>query len=171
MTTTVTRHVSLHSLIPPSHAHQLTGYTPTQNLCLNKATTSGIRAARLPIGRYLTDLPTRKVLTVNQVFEILLKWVETKDWEQAFYAVIPKRKFQQGGAARRKGDDGDGEDGEDGGEEEGVSEEGGDAEAQVDAAGLKSQVADDGAAVEPEVEVDAELETSVEVDLARQAVA
>lgn len=35
------------------------------------------------------------MLTVNQVFEILVKWVETKDWEQSLYSVIPKRKFQQ----------------------------------------------------------------------------
>ena len=34
------------------------------------------------------------MLTVNQVFEILIKWVETKDWEQSLYSVIPKRKFQ-----------------------------------------------------------------------------
>ena len=67
-----------------------------QNLCLNKALKSGIRTARLPIGRYLASLPTRKVLTVNQVFEILVKWAESRDWEQALYSVIPKRKFQQG---------------------------------------------------------------------------
>ncbi|KAK7049742.1 tRNA (guanine(9)-N(1))-methyltransferase [Paramarasmius palmivorus] len=65
-----------------------------KNLCLNKAKEMGIRTARLPIGRYVDSLPTRKVLTVNQVFEIMLKWVETKDWEQAFYSIIPKRKFQ-----------------------------------------------------------------------------
>lgn len=33
---------------------------------------------------------------MNQVFEILLRWVETKDWEEALYSVIPKRKFQTG---------------------------------------------------------------------------
>ncbi|KAG1755376.1 guanine-1-methyltransferase-domain-containing protein [Suillus lakei] len=65
-----------------------------KNLCLDKAQTSFIRHARLPIGRYIASLTTRKVLTVNQVFAILLKWVETRDWEQAFWSVIPKRKFQ-----------------------------------------------------------------------------
>ncbi|KAG1806511.1 guanine-1-methyltransferase-domain-containing protein [Suillus plorans] len=65
-----------------------------KNLCLDKAKTSSIRHARLPIGRYIASLTTRKVLTVNQVFEILLKWVETRDWEQAFWSIIPQRKFQ-----------------------------------------------------------------------------
>ncbi len=37
------------------------------------------------------------MLTVNQVFEIMLKWVETRDWETSLYAVIPKRKFLSGG--------------------------------------------------------------------------
>jgi tRNA (guanine9-N1)-methyltransferase len=46
--------------------------TPTamlthQMLCQNKAEGLGIRTARLPIGTYLANMPTRKVLTVNQV--------------------------------------------------------------------------------------------------------
>lgn len=36
-------------------------------LCQNKAEILGIHTARLPIGKYLENLPTRKVLTVNQV--------------------------------------------------------------------------------------------------------
>lgn len=74
---------------------------------------SDIRTARLPIGTYLASLKTRKVLTVNQTFEILLKWVETRDWEQALESVIPKRKFNtecrnRGGktASEAKSDDG-----------------------------------------------------------------
>ncbi|KAI0304145.1 guanine-1-methyltransferase-domain-containing protein [Russula brevipes] len=67
-----------------------------KNLCLDRARESGVRTAQLPIGRFLSHLPTRKVLTVNQVFEILMKWVETRDWELSLYAVIPKRKFQDG---------------------------------------------------------------------------
>ncbi|KAJ6458636.1 guanine-1-methyltransferase-domain-containing protein [Mycena vitilis] len=66
-----------------------------KNECLNKAQTSGIRTARLPIGTYLADLRTRKVLTVNQAFEILVHWVDTRDWESAFHTVIPKRKFEE----------------------------------------------------------------------------
>jgi tRNA (guanine9-N1)-methyltransferase len=33
-------------------------------------------------------MPTRRVLTVNQVYHILLLWLETRDWESAFYQVI-----------------------------------------------------------------------------------
>lgn len=38
---------------------------------------------------------------MNQVFEILVKWVETRNWEEALYSVIPKRKFVDGGNTQR----------------------------------------------------------------------
>lgn len=95
-----------------------------KKLCLNKAKASGVRAAQLPIGRYLAHLPTRKVLTVNQVFEILVKWVETRDWEQALYAVIPKRKFQNGGAQEAADDGGGDEEEEKNDENENENEDG-----------------------------------------------
>jgi len=33
---------------------------------------------------------------VNQVVEILLKWIETRDWERSLHSAMPKRKFHQG---------------------------------------------------------------------------
>ncbi|KAG8904763.1 tRNA (guanine(9)-N(1))-methyltransferase [Tulasnella sp. 403] len=65
-----------------------------RNRYKNKAVAQGVRTARLPIGTYLASLPTRKVLTVNQVFSILLRWVEVRDWKEALMAVMPKRKFK-----------------------------------------------------------------------------
>jgi tRNA (guanine9-N1)-methyltransferase len=35
----------------------------------------------------------------------LLKWVETRNWEEAFYHVIPKRKFQGGAPDLANGGD------------------------------------------------------------------
>lgn len=71
-----------------------------QNLCQNKAKEGGIRSARLPIGRYLAEMTSRKVLTVNQVFEILVHWTENRDWEAALYSVVPKRKLEEGKKGR-----------------------------------------------------------------------
>ncbi|CAG8954339.1 hypothetical protein HYFRA_00005963 [Hymenoscyphus fraxineus] len=62
-----------------------------KGLCYKRATERGIPTARLPIGEFMT-MQSRTVLTVNHVVEIMLKWMETGDWGQAFLAVIPKRK-------------------------------------------------------------------------------
>lgn len=35
-------------------------------------------------------------MTVNQVLEIMLRWLEVNDWEKAFLSVIPKRKLTVG---------------------------------------------------------------------------
>jgi len=43
-----------------------------QNLCQGKATKQGIRTAALPIGKYMAEMQTRRVLTVNQVRAFIL---------------------------------------------------------------------------------------------------
>ncbi|EEB09770.1 tRNA m(1)G methyltransferase Trm10 [Schizosaccharomyces japonicus yFS275] len=65
-----------------------------KNLCNDKAEKQGIKTARLPIGQYI-QMSDRKILTVNQVFEILSLWLEYRDWERAFLEIIPKRKGLQ----------------------------------------------------------------------------
>ncbi|ORY90280.1 guanine-1-methyltransferase-domain-containing protein [Leucosporidium creatinivorum] len=103
-----------------------------KKLCFDKAEAQGITHAQLPIGQFMPDMPTRKVLTVNQVYDILLQYVETKDWTSALQAVMPTRKMEHGGPGGRKGrrgkdgevvegaeGEGEGESGEDGEEVEG----------------------------------------------------
>ncbi|CAN4126997.1 unnamed protein product [Withania somnifera] len=55
----------------------------------------GIQTAKLPIGTYL-KMSSSQVLTVNQVVEILLKYLETGDWKTSFFEVIPQRKRCEG---------------------------------------------------------------------------
>lgn len=65
-----------------------------KGLCHALAVEKGVSHAQLPISEYL-DMKTRKVLTINHVFDILLKYTETKDWLQSFCAVLPQRKGAQ----------------------------------------------------------------------------
>ncbi|KAJ6863939.1 hypothetical protein NC651_034683 [Populus alba x Populus x berolinensis] len=62
-----------------------------KGLTMKKANEQGIQTAKLPISSYL-KMSSSQVLTVNQVVEILLKFVETKDWKTSFFQVIPQRK-------------------------------------------------------------------------------
>ncbi|GAM83156.1 hypothetical protein ANO11243_011420 [Dothideomycetidae sp. 11243] len=91
-----------------------------KGVCHRAACESGIRTARLPIGEYL-EMQSRKVLATNHVVEIMLKWLEYRNWGKAFLEVIPKRK---GGAL--KGDSERGDEVENGDEGAGEDEEGDD---------------------------------------------
>ncbi|KAI4367442.1 hypothetical protein MLD38_023181 [Melastoma candidum] len=62
-----------------------------KGITMKKAEEQGIQTAKLPIGTYLKTCSSQ-VLTVNQVIEILLKFVETGDWKASFFQVIPQRK-------------------------------------------------------------------------------
>lgn len=62
-----------------------------KGLCHSRAVSQGWATARLPIDKHI-KLNSRKVLTINHVFEILLSFYETNSWLDAFSKVIPKRK-------------------------------------------------------------------------------
>ncbi|CZR57481.1 related to tRNA (guanine-N(1)-)-methyltransferase [Phialocephala subalpina] len=74
-----------------------------KGICYRRACERDIRTAKLPIGEYL-EMGSRKVLAVNHVVEIMLKWLECGDWGKAFLRVIPERK-----GAKLRGSEGDGE--------------------------------------------------------------
>jgi len=38
---------------------------------------------------------------VNEVCDILLYWIATRDWKAAFHAVVPPRKFEKGKKAEK----------------------------------------------------------------------
>ncbi|KAJ1367481.1 hypothetical protein KIN20_028398 [Parelaphostrongylus tenuis] len=69
----------------------LVDHNSEKGLCYELARRKGYAHARLPIDEFV-EMKTRKVLTINHVFEILAHFSENGDWEKAFFAVIPSRK-------------------------------------------------------------------------------
>lgn len=69
----------------------LVDHNRCKGICYEKALEAKIYHARLPIDEYLV-MKTRKVLTIDQVYLILLRASEGKSWSDAFLDVIPKRK-------------------------------------------------------------------------------
>ncbi|XP_059140442.1 tRNA methyltransferase 10 homolog A-like [Physella acuta] len=69
----------------------LVDHNKLKGLCLKIAEEKGIAHAQLPISDYL-NMKTRKVLAINHVFSILLRYTESNDWKEAFLAEMPQRK-------------------------------------------------------------------------------
>lgn len=73
-----------------------------KGICHKLALEKGSSHARLPIDKFLI-MKTRNVLTIDQVFEIILRITEGLSWQEALIKVLPKRK----GAAVKKTDNTD----------------------------------------------------------------
>ncbi|XP_045596525.1 tRNA methyltransferase 10 homolog A [Procambarus clarkii] len=66
-----------------------------KGLCFNLAVEKGISHAKLPIDDFI-EMKTRKVLTIDHVYRILLGVTTGKSWEDSFLSVIPARKGATG---------------------------------------------------------------------------
>ncbi|XP_076066573.1 tRNA methyltransferase 10 homolog A-like [Oratosquilla oratoria] len=69
----------------------LVDHNAHKGLCHKLAVENGIQHARLPIDEYIV-MKTRKVLTIDQVFRILLGVTQGKSWKDSFLEIIPARK-------------------------------------------------------------------------------
>ncbi|UMM29199.1 hypothetical protein L5515_011682 [Caenorhabditis briggsae] len=65
-----------------------------KGLCHRIAKEKGFGHARLPLDEHLL-MKSRRVLTINQVYEILVHWSVHKDWKAALLSIIPERKNAQ----------------------------------------------------------------------------
>lgn len=68
----------------------LVDHNSHKGLCHKKAVEQGISHGQLPIKEFFS-MKHRKVFTINQVFEIMLRVVEGKTFKEAFELVLPKR--------------------------------------------------------------------------------
>ncbi|KAL4980605.1 guanine-1-methyltransferase-domain-containing protein [Aspergillus desertorum] len=67
-----------------------------KGICHKRAMEMGIRTAKLPIGKYI-QMNSRPVLATNHVVEIIVRWLQLRDWGEAFMQTLPPRK---GGALK-----------------------------------------------------------------------
>lgn len=72
----------------------LVDHNSHKGLCHKVATQADVRHGRLPLDKFL-QMKARKVLTVDHVFEILLRVSEGETWQEAFLQVLPERKNAQ----------------------------------------------------------------------------
>uniref|UniRef100_A0A182Q2E7 tRNA (guanine(9)-N(1))-methyltransferase n=1 Tax=Anopheles farauti TaxID=69004 RepID=A0A182Q2E7_9DIPT len=69
----------------------LVDHNQHKGCCYELALKYNIRHARLPLAEHLV-IKTRTILTINQVFEILLNVHMGKEWQQTLLDVLPARK-------------------------------------------------------------------------------
>nr|XP_012222722.1 PREDICTED: tRNA methyltransferase 10 homolog A isoform X2 [Linepithema humile] len=69
----------------------LVDHNSHKGICHKLAIEAGIRHGRLPLDKFL-QMKARKVLTIDHVFEILLRVTEGNTWQEAFLKVLPERK-------------------------------------------------------------------------------
>ncbi|KAG7307230.1 hypothetical protein JYU34_007387 [Plutella xylostella] len=69
----------------------LVDHNEHKGLCYKIAQEQGIQHGQLPLDKYV-NMKTRKVLTIDHVFEIVLKISEGMSWQDTLLKVLPERK-------------------------------------------------------------------------------
>ncbi|XP_013146332.1 PREDICTED: tRNA methyltransferase 10 homolog A [Papilio polytes] len=69
----------------------LVDHNQHKGLCHKIAVEQGIRHCQLPLNKYV-NMKTRKVLTIDHVFEIVLRVCEGVPWQESILEVLPHRK-------------------------------------------------------------------------------
>ncbi|XP_053626085.1 tRNA methyltransferase 10 homolog A isoform X3 [Plodia interpunctella] len=69
----------------------LVDHNKHKGLCHKIAVEQGIRHGQLPLDKYV-NMKTRKVLTIDHVFEIVLRVCEGMSWQETLIQVLPERK-------------------------------------------------------------------------------
>ncbi|KYM98994.1 RNA (guanine-9-)-methyltransferase domain-containing protein 2 [Cyphomyrmex costatus] len=69
----------------------LVDHNAHKGMCHKLAREAGVRHGRLPLDKFL-QMKARKVLTIDHVFEILLRVSEGDTWQETFLKVLPERK-------------------------------------------------------------------------------
>lgn len=93
-----------------------------KGITFEKAKELGIAHAQLPLGSFV-KMNTRKVLTVNHVFEILLSYLEKENWQDAFFTILPQRKGAEALDQDKEDQDSDSDSEGDGPEKTGINTE------------------------------------------------
>lgn len=60
--------------------------SPRMRSAFNRAVSSGVRTARLPIDRYV-ESPRSKILTLEQIMKVLLEIKYSRNWKTAMKYV------------------------------------------------------------------------------------
>ncbi|GAB6028459.1 hypothetical protein CHUAL_002619 [Chamberlinius hualienensis] len=69
----------------------LVDHNKHKRVCFNQAQENDVKHARLPIDEFI-DMKTRKTLTINHVFDIIIKVLNGETWKDAFMSTIASRK-------------------------------------------------------------------------------
>ncbi|MBZ3873570.1 tRNA methyltransferase 10-like protein A [Sciurus carolinensis] len=70
---------------------ELVDHNHHKGFTYKQASDFGIDHAQLPLGSFV-QINSQKVLAVNHVFEIILGYLETREWQEAFFTILPQRK-------------------------------------------------------------------------------